>query len=50
VRLDDEGLDPVGDGVKRIQIAFRKLSRPSDVLEILEEEEVSGLCWYGTSS
>jgi hypothetical protein len=45
VRLDHEGLDPVGDGLKRFEIAFRKLTRLSDVLEILEEEEISRLCW-----
>jgi len=26
--------------LKRFSIAFRKLTRPSDVLEILEEEEI----------
>jgi hypothetical protein len=50
VRLDHVGLDPVGDGVKRSSIAFRQLAGPSDVLELLEEEELGGLCWYGTSS
>ncbi len=49
VRPDDESLDPVCDGAKRTQIVFRKLSRPSDVLEILEEEEISGLSWHGIS-
>jgi hypothetical protein len=43
-------LDPVRDGAKRISIAVRELARPSDALEILEEEEIGGLCWHGTSS
>jgi hypothetical protein len=50
VRLDHVGLDPVGDGGKRISIALRELACPSDLLEILEEEEIGGLCWHGTSS
>jgi hypothetical protein len=50
VRLDHVSVDPVGDGVKRIQIASRELARPSDVLELLEEEELGGLCWHATSS
>jgi hypothetical protein len=37
------------DGMKRISIAFRMLTRPSGVLEILEEEEISGRCWHGIS-
>jgi len=50
VRLDHKSLDPVGDGVKRFQIALRELARFSDVLEIVEEEKISGLCWHRTSS
>src|SRR4029453_8674673 len=50
VRLDHEGLDPVGDGVKRSSIALRELARPPDILQILEEEEISGLCWHATIS
>jgi hypothetical protein len=46
VRLDHVGLDPVCDGGKRISIALRELARPSDVLEILEEEDWwSVLAW-----
>ena len=48
MRPSHESLDPVCEGVKRIQIAFRKLTRPSDVLEVLEEEEISDLCWHRT--
>ena len=44
VRPDHEVLDPVGDGVKRFEIAFRKLFRPADVDKIVEEEEINGLC------
>ena len=44
VRLDHEGLDPVGDGSKRFEVASRKLARPADVLEILEKEEIGGRC------
>jgi hypothetical protein len=29
---------------------LRELPRPADVFEILEEEEIGGLCWHGTSS
>jgi hypothetical protein len=36
--------------MKRIEIAFRKLARPSSILEILEEEEIGRLCWHRTSS
>jgi hypothetical protein len=50
MRLDHEGLDPVGDGLKRFSIAFRELLRPADVLELLEEVEIRGLCWHGTFS
>ena len=32
-----------------IPIAFRMLTRPSGILKILEEEEISGLCWHGIS-
>jgi hypothetical protein len=34
------------DGMKRISIAFRMLTRPSGALE---EEEISGRCWHGIS-
>jgi hypothetical protein len=46
VRPGDEGLDPVCDGVKRIEIAFRELRRPADVIEVLEQEEIGGLYWH----
>src|SRR6266508_3322618 len=48
VRPDHESLDPACDGAMRIEIAFRELAHPADVLELLEEEEISGLCWHGT--
>ncbi len=50
VRLGHERLDPVCDGVKRNEIAVRELPRPAGVVEILEEEEIGFLCWYGTFS
>ena len=50
VRLDHEGLDPLRDRLQRIAIAFRELARPSNILEIFEEEEIGGLCWHGVVS
>ena len=50
VRLDHVSLDPVCDGVKRSQITLREPAGPSDVLEILEEEEIGGPCWHASSS
>ena len=50
VRPGHEGRDPVGNGLQRLQIASRELPCPADVLEILKEEEISGLCWHGTIS
>src|SRR5262245_45756833 len=44
VRRGHDSLSPVCDGVKRIQIAVRELPRPGRLFEILEEEEISGLC------
>jgi hypothetical protein len=49
VRPGHESLDPVCDGAKGVQIAFRELPRPAGVIEILEEEEIGGLCWHGTA-
>src|SRR5688572_20413432 len=50
VGLDDEGLDPIRDGVKRAQIGVREVRRPTRVLEILEEEEIAGLWCHRASS
>src|SRR6185295_20124764 len=49
VRLGHEPLDPVCDGAKRSEITFRELRRLACVVEILEEIEIVGLCWHGTS-
>jgi hypothetical protein len=50
VRLGDKSLGPICDGAKCIAIAFREFPRPTDVLEILKEEEVGDLCWHGIVS
>jgi hypothetical protein len=57
VRILDDDLDRMNwealiTEVKRLPAGkiFRKLTRPSDVLEILDEEEISGLCSHRTSS
>jgi hypothetical protein len=33
--------------LKRIEIALREFARSADVLEILEQKKVRGLCWPG---
>src|SRR4051794_8296844 len=47
VRLDDVTLDPVGDGAKRGQLAFRERARPSNVVELVDEEEIGGPGGHG---
>ena len=50
VRLDDVGLDPVCDRAERIEIALGEFARSADVLEILEEEEMSlGLVFHNNA-
>jgi hypothetical protein len=50
VRLGNEGVDPVRHDAERIEIAVRQLARPADVLQILDKEQVGGLCWHETFS
>ena len=40
VGLSDEGLDPVGDGAERIQIAFRELARRAGIVVLIEGDEL----------
>jgi hypothetical protein len=43
VGLGHEGLDPIRHSAKCIEIALRKLPDPTNVLEVVEKEEIAGV-------
>ena len=46
IGLRDESLDPVCDSTQRIQILLCKTARQARVFEILQQEEIGGLCCH----